>query len=699
MLKFNDVRMKPKLITVFLLAGILPMLTVGWWSSQKASDALLHEAFNQMEAMRGAKESQIEDFFAHTLETVEILSRSRDMYDTFTELITYHKDTNVQPEGPYDVSTPRYAKIWAEKGGDLPNYVHKYGFHDLLIVCAKHGHVMYSVEKNADLGTNLRHGPYRNSGLARVRRLVLEKNKPVFMDFSSYAASGDDDPAAFIAAPVLDSAGQTLAVVVLEVDLTEINEIMHQRAGMGETGETYLVGPDKLMRSDSFLDPHGHSVTASFAGTVADNGVDTEATREALAGKTNEGIIMDYNGNPVLSAYMPVHIGENTTWALIAEIDKAEVMHPINTLIRSIALVGGVAIILIIMFALSIAGRITKPLVMGVNFAETIASGDLTTKLDIQQKDEFGTLADALNTMSTNLRGMFQDISSGVQTLSSASTELSTISTQMSGNAEQTTAKASTVAAAAEEMSVNMDSVAAASEQTTVNVNMVAAAAEEMSTTIVEIASNTEKTSAITKTAVTQSQNASNQINKLGNAAQEIGKVTETITDISEQTNLLALNATIEAARAGEAGKGFAVVANEIKELAKQTSEATKEIKDQISSIQDASGKSVTEITQITGVISEVNEMVSVVSVTVEEQANATKEISNNVSQASQGIQEVNENVAQASSVTREVAGDIAEVGQASSEINASSTQVNTSAGELSELAEKLTGIMNHFKV
>jgi len=332
-------------------------------------------------------------------------------------------------------------------------------------------------------------------------------------------------------------------------------------------------------------------------------------------------------------------------------------------------------------------------------FVNSLARGDLSSTIDVQCRGELRDIAENLDEMQTNINAMLRDVIEGNQMLSSSSSELSSVANQMSANAEQTTGRANTVSVAAEEMSANMDSIAAASEETSVNVNMVASAAEEMSATITEIATNTEKTSQITQQAVSQAENASTQINELGFAAQEIGKVTETITEISEQTNLLALNATIEAARAGEAGKGFAVVANEIKDLAKQTSQATGEIKDKISKIQAATNNSVTEITEITEVINEISKMISTVATTVEEQAAATQEIASNVSQASQGIQEVNENVAQASSVTREVAADIAEVGQSAKEMNNSSSLVNVSAEKLSSLAEKLTGVLSRFKV
>jgi methyl-accepting chemotaxis protein len=241
--------------------------------------------------------------------------------------------------------------------------------------------------------------------------------------------------------------------------------------------------------------------------------------------------------------------------------------------------------------------------------------------------------------------------------------------------------------------------VAAASEQAATNVDMVAAAAEEMSATINEIAQNSEKGRVITGEAVSLTQDASVKVDKLGADAQEISKVTEVITEISEQTNLLALNATIEAARAGEAGKGFAVVANEIKELAKQTAQATHQIKSKIGSIQASTSDTVGRIKKVSQVINQVNEIVATIATAVEEQSTATREIAENVSQASQGIQEVNTNVAQSSEVAGSISKEIARVNLSADEMATSSSQVNISAHDLLKLATRMSQIVGGFKI
>ncbi len=382
-----------------------------------------------------------------------------------------------------------------------------------------------------------------------------------------------------------------------------------------------------------------------------------------------------------------------------AKSAEEQMMEDIDSEIRATVVLAIAAALLGIVAAVFITRGIVRPIGKGVDFAKAMSDGDLTRTLDIDQKDEVGVLSSALNDMAHNLRKMFRDVSTGVETLSSSSTELSAISQQMASGAEQTSGKSTQVAAAAEQMSANMASVAAASEQASTNVQMVAAASEQMNATINEIAGNTEKGRLITSEAVVQAKTVSARVAELGKAANEVGQVTEVINEISEQTNLLALNATIEAARAGEAGKGFAVVANEIKELAKQTAEATQDIRLKIEGIQVSTDGTVTEINQIEKVIADVDEIVATIATAVEEQSASTREIAGSVGQAAQGIQNVNENVAQCSKVSGDIAKDVDEVNQASNEMSDGSGQVSSSANELSELSESLKLMVERFRI
>ncbi len=400
-----------------------------------------------------------------------------------------------------------------------------------------------------------------------------------------------------------------------------------------------------------------------------------------------------------------IYTFENGLKILVAETDKLiagvtlEMIESGKRARMTIFVFLGIGVLTSLVLGLLITHSTIKPIAEAAFFAETMAKGDFTQSLTVRGKDEIGRFVHSLNEMAGQLRQTIMDVVLGIETLTEASTELGTISGKMSSSSSETMAKANSVAAASEEMSVNVDSVAAASEQTSTNVNIVAIAAQEMASTIKGIAANTERARVITNRAVNQAKSASEKIDILGTAAQEIGKVTETITEISEQTNLLALNATIEAARAGEAGKGFAVVANEIKDLARQTADATKEIKDKIINIQSSTTGTVEEIKQIAQVIVDVNGMVDTISTAVEEQSVSTEEISQNISQASIGIQEVNENVSQASTVTKGVAMEVAEVSQSATEMQNSSLHVNTSAGNLGALAERLKNMASQFTI
>ncbi len=357
------------------------------------------------------------------------------------------------------------------------------------------------------------------------------------------------------------------------------------------------------------------------------------------------------------------------------------------------------AVILSVILAFLIAWVVKSSLAKAVTFADEMAQGDFSKHMEVSSENEIGVLLRALDNIGCSSRDMINGILDSSKALSTASETLSSVSAQLSTVAEETQTKATTVATASEEMSVNMDSVAAATEQAATSVNMVAAASEEMTSTIAEISGNTEKTSEMAAKASAKTTQASEKVTELGHSAQEISKVTETITEISEQTNLLALNATIEAARAGEAGKGFAVVANEIKELAKQTADATLEIKAKIEGVQAATQNTVQEIGEVSTIIDDVNEISGTVATAVEEQAAATSEIAGNISQASQGIQEVTENISQVASVTQGITTDIIAVNEATNEVSASSTEVKNNAGELQVLSNSLEELIKKYKV
>lgn len=348
-----------------------------------------------------------------------------------------------------------------------------------------------------------------------------------------------------------------------------------------------------------------------------------------------------------------------------------------------------------------ISRSISRPLKEAIAMVQDVAEGegDLTKRLPIKNEDELSVLAFWFNTFLENLQKMIQNISATSETLNNASHQLFDLSNLMTASVNQMSEKSNSVSASAEEMNANMASVARTMEQAAANTNMVASSIEEMTATINETAQNSAKSAAVTNEGVDQVKTISIKVGELGVAATEIGKVTETITDISSQTNLLSLNATIEAARAGESGKGFAVVANEIKELANQTADATKDIIVRVDGIQNSANGTVTAIEEITKVITSVNEIVSSIAAAVEQQSTATQEIANNVFQVTRGITEANTNVAESSSVAGHIAEDISDVNQTAKDISESSQQVSVSAENLSALAVELKDMIGKFKL
>ncbi len=362
---------------------------------------------------------------------------------------------------------------------------------------------------------------------------------------------------------------------------------------------------------------------------------------------------------------------------------------------------GAIALCLAMFVAIMLYIRylVARPLIAALDLAQAVAKGDLTHSCEAVTTDEVGQLSIALNTMCVDLRTTMEGIHSMADSLGTSASELSATAAQMVDEVGQTTAQSSTVAAAAGEMSANMTNMSESTEQMTDNVRTVATAVEEMTDSISEIARNAEQASAVADNATRLAQTSNSSIGQLGNAADEIGKVIEVIQDIAEQTNLLALNATIEAARAGDAGKGFAVVATEVKELAKQTADATEDIRSRIEGIQSSTGEAVESIGKISQVIGEVNDVSSTIASAVEEQSITTRQIAQNITQTSDAAETVSAGVTESATATQAITQSITRVDASAAQTARGADRTQSSCEQISLIVAQLRSALDKFTI
>jgi methyl-accepting chemotaxis protein len=343
--------------------------------------------------------------------------------------------------------------------------------------------------------------------------------------------------------------------------------------------------------------------------------------------------------------------------------------------------------------------RVVTPVAANIRVLESIAQGDLTVSAQVSGDREVADLATAINHTNSNLRAMIGRLQGSAAELIEISESLSATSATMASASEELNAQATTVAAAGEELTVNMQTMARSSTEVSESTTTVASAVEEIDASIQEASTNCAEESRIAHEAYARTTQAREVMTHLGKSAQEIGQVVELIQNIASQTKLLALNATIEAASAGSAGKGFAVVANEVKELARQTADATGKISEQIKGIQASASDSVNTIEQVSRVIEKVSVIAENIALSVQQQSEAISKIAHTTDRVSRSAQDMSVSVKESVMGTTEVADNIHGVSEASQDIARSAAEVRERAWRLSQSAQATQDAVSRFQL
>lgn len=300
-----------------------------------------------------------------------------------------------------------YHNIHENYHPNFRNFLQKFGYYDIFLVDTN-GDVVYSVFKELDFATNLLNGPWQNSGIAKAAKQALsEPNGSIAaIDFDTYGPSYDS-PASFLATPIV-RAGSTIGALIFQIPLEPVNAIMGQRSGMGETGESYLVGPEGHLRSDSVIN-QDRNVINSFKKTETLKNA-SESVQLAFDDKTGADLLKNYAGLSVLSAYAPITAGQ-FKWAITTEIAANEAFAGVRMLRNSAIVVGVISCALIIAFALGISNALTRPIHRLVRFMRAIEqSGDFQQQVNLNQRDEIGQLALGLQSLTKTTSGVISSV-------------------------------------------------------------------------------------------------------------------------------------------------------------------------------------------------------------------------------------------------------------------------------------------------
>ncbi|MCA9409432.1 MAG: methyl-accepting chemotaxis protein, partial [Candidatus Omnitrophica bacterium] len=700
MFSLSNLKISQKLIGAFLILGILPVLIISQISLRSTTKLAEKEAESRLSGISRVKQNNVEQYFELIRGQVQTFSedamiiqamkqftyafnrivddygaefdknsadrvtklRGRYQYQAentegvdssavnrwmpqdkrsliLQDLYIAENPNNIGEKEKLDVAPDgsTYSKLHQQYHPIIRSYLQKFEYYDIFFFFSETGYVVYTVFKEVDYATSLISGPYKDTNFAKAFRAARDSGQKDFValeDFNFYEPSYNA-PASFIASPIYDGE-KLIGVLVFQMPVDRMNAVVQDSTGLGETGESYIVGKDYQMRTASRFNEES---------TILKEKIETDAVKNAFAGKTGlTHLKKNHKGKASWVTYAPIKV-EGFNWAMLTEIDEKEILSAVQHLKYIIGLLTLVVAGIVIFVGFLISKMLVNPINSLVNSIRDISEGegDLTKRIQITSQDELGQLAKWFNVFVGKIEDIIIQVKSSATQLNTANQGVTSSSRSISDGAQQQ-------AASFEELSSSVQANASSASQAN------------------DLAQSVSKNAENTGSKMTETIDAMNNIEK---SSKQITDAVAIITDIADQTNLLALNAAIEAARAGEHGKGFAVVADEVRKLAERSADSANDI---------------------VSLMTESNKQVSQGSSLSQEAGDSLKQIVENISKVAKQLESI-------STATQEQAATMEE-NTSITESNASAAEELASTSEVMQSqANNLLDLVNRFKV
>ena len=404
----QNIRLTRKFPLIMISLALISALATGFIAYQKAADTMQKEAEAKLYSLLESRESSLKRYFEVIRQDVIYHSQSplvnsalKEFRRAWEELPgdkeNYLKSHYIE-RNPFALDLKAnllqaddgsgYSQVHKQYHSEFANLIAARSFYDVFLIDAE-GNIIYSAKKELDFASNLRTGLWRDSNLGKAILDVSNNISPGFLSFADFApyAPSENKPASFVAAPVFDAEKKHLGMLAFQMPIDELNAVMQVTAGMGETGETYLVGDDYLMRSDSRF---------YSERSILKKRVETTPVKQALAGEEGVKVAQDYRNISVFSAYKPIDFF-GTRWAILAEIDEMEVLAPVVTLNRFLTISGIVIGLVITILGYFLATDLANPIVTMTDVMRKLARNELNVNLSVsERRDEVGGMAQAM---------------------------------------------------------------------------------------------------------------------------------------------------------------------------------------------------------------------------------------------------------------------------------------------------------------